>query len=107
MTTQTKKFIELSDILNLRFRCKACGVELLIPSSRDLSAREEHGKLKDCPVCYQPWATVNQSSCEFDISGFLKALHKLRGTMESFPAGFTLALEIAAEESHPVTATSA
>ena len=98
MTTQTKRFIELQDILSLRFECKHCGSELLVSSLRDLSSREEFGKLNDCPVCRKPWASVSGSTCELTIAEFLTALNKLRGTLGkhsgAFPSGFSLMIEV-------------
>jgi hypothetical protein len=102
MTTQTKRFIELSDILALRFECKHCGCELLISSLHDMSKREEQGKLNDCPVCRKPWASVNGSTCESAIAEVLSSLNKLRrliGThQDAFPAGFALTVEIKGKE---------
>ena len=102
MTTQTKKFIEPSDILALRFECKSCGSELLISSLRDISKREEYGKLNDCPVCCKPWASIGGSTCEPTIAEFLTALNKLRGMLGThqgaFPAGFSLMIEIKDKE---------
>jgi hypothetical protein len=105
MTSQTKKFIELPDLLNLRFQCKHCQSELLISSSHDLAARKERGRLNECPVCLQPWASVNGSSCEMTIAEFLDSLNKLRSTLGTqdgaFPAGFTLTIEIKDERPQP------
>jgi transcription elongation factor Elf1 len=101
MTTQPKRFIEWSDILALRFECKDCGSELLISSLRDLSKREEQGKLSNCPVCRKPWASVNGSTCELAIAEFLSALNKVRGLIGSqgtFPAGFSMTIEIKGKE---------
>jgi transcription elongation factor Elf1 len=98
MTSETKKFIEFSDILSIRFECKHCGSELVISSLRDMGKREEQGKLSNCPVCTRPWASVNGSTCESTITGFLDALNKVRESLGSFPAGFLLTLEVASEE---------
>jgi hypothetical protein len=102
MTTQTKKFLELSDILALRFECKKCGSELLISSLRDISNRDEQGKLSNCPVCRNPWASVGGSTCELAIAEFLTVLNKLRGMLGThegaFPAGFALTVEIKGKE---------
>ena len=98
MTSQTKKFIELSDILSLRFGCKHCSSELLISSLRDIEKKEEQGKLNDCPVCRREWASVGGSSCELTIARFLTALNKLRSELHTFPVGFSLMLEITNEK---------
>jgi transcription elongation factor Elf1 len=102
MTTQTKRFIELSDILALRFECKECHSELLVSSLQDISKRDEQGKLNNCPVCRKPWASIGGSTCELAIAEFLTALNKLRGMLGihqgAFPAGFSLTVEIKDKE---------
>ncbi len=94
MTSETKRFIELSDLLSLRLECKHCHSELLLSSLRSLGTKEEQGKLNRCPVCSRDWALVNGSTCELTIAEFLKALNSLRDALGSFPAGFKLTLEI-------------
>lgn len=98
MTSQTKKFLDFSDILSLRFKCNHCASELLISSFRDLEKREEQGKLNNCPVCGREWASIGGSSCELTIARFLTALNKLRNELSAFPAGFSLMLEIKNEK---------
>jgi transcription elongation factor Elf1 len=87
MTSQTKKFLELSDVLSLRFECKHCQSGLLVSSLRDLEKREEHGRLNNCPVCGRLCASVNGSMCELAIAKFLGALNELRRIIGTFPAG--------------------
>jgi len=99
MTTQTKKFIELSDILALRFECKKCGSELLISSLRDISNRDEQGKLSTIQ-CAVIRGQCCGSTCELAIAEFLSSLNKLRGligSQGSFPAGFSMTAEIKAD----------
>jgi|SRR5579872_1749796 len=96
MTSQTKKFIELSDIIALRLECKnqECKATL-ITSARDF----RKGTLNACPVCKEPWAIVNGGSCELAVSDFMQAFHKLESMLcaGNFPAGFSLMLEIKEE----------
>jgi hypothetical protein len=94
MTEETKKFIELSDVLALRLECRHCGSGLLISSGRDMMKREEQGKLNNCPVCGREWASVSGSSCEMTIAQFVDCLNKLRATLKTFPAGFIMTLEV-------------
>lgn len=79
-------------------KCKDCGSELLISSSRNLEDKEEQGKLNICPVCRKPWASVGGASCELTIAKFFTALNKLRESLATFPAGFTLMLEVKEEK---------
>ena len=101
MTSQMKQFIELSDMLSLRFECKHCKSELLLPSARDLSEKEECGRLNKCPACDKPWASINGSTCQPAIGKFLESLNTLRGMLGihqgAFPAGFNLTIEVKKE----------
>jgi hypothetical protein len=105
VTTQTKKLIELSDILALHFKCKHndCKAALTISALHDLRT----GTLYSCPVCKESWALVNGSGCELTIKDFLCAFQKLQSTLSdksgAFPAGFALRLEVKEEPKSPET----
>jgi transposase-like protein len=92
MTSQSKTFIELSDISALHFECKNpdCKATLTVSTSQVL--REK--KLYNCPACEQSWGLVNGSSCVFTIKEFLVVLKKLQDELHSFPAGFALNVEV-------------
>ena len=94
MTTQTKTFIELSDILTLKFTCDDCGCTLSIPVSRDLSKSEEKNKLDTCPMCRLPWLSHGQNSYLPSGAGFVTGLNTLQSTLSN-KIGFSLALELA------------
>jgi hypothetical protein len=108
MTTQTKKFIELADMLALHFSCKNCDATLTVSIDREFGKKEEFGLLNTCPVCKNPWASVNGSSCEASIKEFVDAFRKLSLTLGpqagAFPAGFSLTLEVKAEKQNVVQA---
>ena len=103
MTTQTRKFIELSDVLALHFECKDkdCKTTLTVSASQAL----KDGTLSNCPVCNQSWAVVNGGGCELTIKEFLRAFQKLQRTLsgepEAFRAGFLLRLELKEEPKTP------
>jgi len=107
MTSQTHKFIELSDILTLKLQCNDCGSYLAIPSSRDMTTREELGKLSDCPVCRKHWATISGASIEPTIYQFTGALNTLRTAMKIAPVGFSLTLEVADDHDEEADKTNA
>jgi hypothetical protein len=97
MTSQTKHFIELSDIVGLHCECKqgTCKTALSIPVS-DVEGRE----LRVCPRCKEPWAQFIESSYEPIIVEFIQKLKRLKEAR----LGCTLTLEIKAEampESEP------
>jgi hypothetical protein len=98
MTSQTQKFIELSDILALKLECKHCGSALAIPSSRDMAGREDIGKLSTCPVCRMPWASLGGSTYEPLIVKFVSALNEIRRTFKDAPIGFTLTFEVSGDK---------
>lgn len=94
MTSQTKQYIELSDVLALRFDCKnpKCGASLSA-SARDF----RQNALNVCPMCKESWARVNETSCELAIGEFIEAFRRLERMLSSdggFPTGFTLKIEI-------------
>jgi len=94
VTSQTKHYIELSDILTLRFDCKnpKCGASLTA-SVRDF----RQNALNYCPLCKEGWALINGTTCEAAIGDFIDAFRKLErmlGSSRDFPAGFNLRIEI-------------
>jgi hypothetical protein len=97
MTTQTKTFIEPSDILARKFTCDDCGCTLSVPVTRDLSRNEEKGKLDKCPMCRRFWVSNGETSHQLAIAGFITGLSTLQLTV-SKKLGFTLGLEIKPEE---------
>ena len=96
MTSETKKYIEISDFLALRFTCKGCQSALDGPLSRPLIGREDEQKLNTCPVCLKPWALQAENNYHQTISGFTKALKALSDLQKI--VGFTLTIEVAPEK---------
>lgn len=96
MTSQTKRYIELSDLLTLKLTCKGCGSALEIPISRNLSGREDDLKLKVCPICLKPWALRDEANYHPAISGFTAAVHTLAGAVGNL--GFSLTIEVTDEK---------
>lgn len=98
MTSQKRKYIELADIQALSLKCKSCGSTLAIPAARDMTTREEMGKLASCPVCRRAWANLNGSTYEPSIYEFTGALNKLRSILTTAALGFEMTLQISEEE---------
>jgi hypothetical protein len=75
MTSQTKHFIERSDILAVRCECKQgnCKTSLVIPIA-DVSGRE----LRACPTRKEPWAQFAETKYELVITEFLEKLKRLK-----------------------------
>src|SRR5437660_1696632 len=71
MTSQTRTFIEMSDILSLRLECKSCHCSLLIGVNQEdgtLSTLvDKHNKvLANCPTCDATWTQFNAATGAFD-----------------------------------------
>jgi hypothetical protein len=100
MTSQSKRFIELTDILALNFVCKDCGAAISV-SPKEYLHRKQHGTISDCPICRRSWAQVDNASCELTVEHFVQALEKLAFTLGTqdcaFPAGFSLTLEVSTD----------
>lgn len=101
MTTQIRRFVELTDVLGLHFRCNACDATLSLTRQECLRGSRA-ARLSECPACGQPWAAVNGSTCEPVViqvmSAIDKAVHTLGKTPGSFPAGFSMMLEVKYEK---------
>jgi transcription elongation factor Elf1 len=97
MTKQTKHFIELSDIVALRFDCTHCGASLSL-SLKSIDAR----KLRNCPNCNEPWAFADgQFSIEKKIEELAASLRWMEQFMQGgegsrIPRKFNVLLETAA-----------
>jgi len=100
MTSKTRCFIELADLLAWRFECKNCHASL------ELSLDNlEKGTLNECPHCHRNWAlipTTPLSSVNFEphFTRFIEALNQLKGQFgDQSVLGFDLSLEIKQPES--------
>jgi hypothetical protein len=97
MTAQTKKFIELRDLLNLRFECRnsKCSAVLSLPFTPKALSSEVG---KRCPNCGQYWCLVEApdrvapENFQTEILGLLQTIEKLEKYRDRL--GFTLMLEI-------------
>lgn len=91
MTSQTKHYIEVSDILAIRCECRECHAVLTLPLSRN------PGKsLLVCPRCKKAWARQENTTSEILIDEFSQKVDQLAATLPHL--GFTLMLEIKHED---------
>ena len=98
MTSQTKKFIELSDILAFRFRCKKenCGTELSVPLQTNFG---RHEVADSCPNCGSAWLVVN-TGIAGSGSSIAPALDKIVthiNELSKWLGNFELTLEVKSE----------
>src|ERR1017187_8363995 len=98
MTTQTKKFIEPSDILGLRLECADCHATLLLPISKHVKIKQLYG----CPHCQRPWVRLpDGATAEIAIADCMMHIKTLSGMLsDGRYNGFSLSLEIK-EETEP------
>lgn len=93
MTTQTKQYIDLSDIVAFRFDCKQCDAALSLP----LSDNRTKLALAVCPNCKTVWAQRQGIAYDEIINEFkahLKRAAEIMGQQYSDPLGFSMVLEI-------------
>ena len=89
MTTQTRHFIELSDILGIQLECKnpKCGISLLAQGETLLSlADPQNTTFSKCPTCETPWTVPDsypiQMGYDTEIKKFLRMIEKMRNIEE-------------------------
>ena len=102
MTTDTKKFIEFSDIIGLRIHCKneKCGTSLLINDANMASLADQHNTaLRECPVCGAGWAVPSRNEGQFPgadmsfyegLKKFLRILLNMRDFEKNLGCSITL-----------------
>jgi len=94
MTSQTKKFIEFSDIVAVRFRCKSddCGAELSLPLQAKFS--RDH-KADKCPNCGSAWLLVpTNGSSGSSIAPSLERVAQCIHDLSKWPGNFEITLEV-------------
>jgi hypothetical protein len=99
MTKQVKQYIEISDIIGVRFECKQCHTSVSYP----LSERFNLGKLTDCPSCGATWVfdplgpSIAQEIANATES--LKTLAHVLGTEGKFNTQLRFTFELAPDSS--------
>jgi len=90
MTSQTKHYIEVSDILSVRCDCNNCGISLSLPLAFNMA-----DSLFKCPKCGKPWVRFEGGTHEFTINAFAKSVGELKTLLPN--AAFKLHFEIASD----------
>ncbi len=111
MTSQTKHYVDLSDIVAVRGECCRCRATISIPTSASPLRLEG---LRHCPSCNEPWAQVGASSIESTIQKFVdqfnelqQAVKRVRGiTISKEGGGFMLTLEVKDEAAKSIASVS-
>jgi predicted RNA-binding Zn-ribbon protein involved in translation (DUF1610 family) len=93
MTSQTKHYIELSDILSVRCDCKECGASLSLPLAANIAY-----SLFKCPKCGVGWVRFDGGTHELTLTTFMSEMEKIKALLPK--AGFNLHFEIVAPASN-------
>jgi len=99
MTVQTKQFIDLSDVLSVRFTCRNCDTSLSMPIADDKLKKSDrvNNFIDNCPSCGRPWVNMGGSNSEQLVTRFTTALNLLKETLyrePPTPIGFTFSIEV-------------
>lgn len=102
MTSQTKRFIELSDVVGIRLECRKCGCALLLDTNHkdalDNLLNPANKILSTCPACGNLWAGLPDGRMAFDteVKDLFRRLEQVKVLETKF--GFSLSLEIKEEK---------
>jgi hypothetical protein len=104
MTIQTKRFIDITDILAIRFTCKLCGAAMSLPVTDSKLMGEQRPPstfLNECPSCHERWAYLMSPAGGKNYAAVViettAALNRLRALLHGEIApqlGFTLSMEV-------------
>jgi transcription elongation factor Elf1 len=73
VTSQTKHFIEISDIIGIEFKCKTCGVSLLVEGDAIATAVDTYSEmLHECPTCKHAWTVSETNPRNLGTDTYLK-----------------------------------
>lgn len=82
MTSQTKKFIEIEDIVGIQIECNKCGLSLLVGGDTMRSVSDQHSDaLYRCPSCHNGWTAPSDmplGSFDDEVKKFMRTLEKMR-----------------------------
>ena len=88
MTTQTRKFIELADIIGMRFDCRKCRTSLSLPMEKSPNPPSQ------CPNCRCDWTAMPDGS---DGKEEFEMLARAIATVARLRLGCAFTLEIKPE----------
>jgi hypothetical protein len=93
MTGQTKKFINLEEIIGLRFCCKneKCGAELCLPFQNDFTRSRPADK---CPNCGAGWLVLTDRSGGSTVAPLLEKIVQEIRSISQWPGQCEITLEI-------------
>ena len=93
MTLQTKRFIELADIISLKFECKKCGTTVTIDARKSFSVKT----LRICLNCQNDWWGYEDASIDESISQLVGLLQRMQRILDD-PARLACNLSLEVKE---------
>jgi transposase-like protein len=101
MTSQTKTFIEMEDIIGIQIECKKCHASLLISGDTMRSLTDAHNDaLYRCPSCQSDWTAplgTTMAGYDDEVKKFMRTLEKVRNINERL--GCQIRFELKSESS--------
>lgn len=101
MTVQTKRFIELSDILGLRIECRGCGCSITMLNEADAIdtiLRPDSSVLVSCPSCRKKWTSLEgYNNYDSEMKEFFRRFREVCTLEKAF--GCVMSLEISGADS--------
>jgi hypothetical protein len=97
VTTQTKKFVDLADLLGFRLKCRTCYTELTVSLEEYAKKRSSAGFLTTCPICRTGWTMVDGGPSEPTFNALVESLQNVSALFPKtapFPTGFLLSIEL-------------
>jgi hypothetical protein len=110
MTSQTKHFIELGDIVGLRLECrnKKCDASLLVRMDSETGNLPsllaiDNGVMATCPACGHAWMGQGVLTFESEIKKFLRLMHDVKKLDPKFGCSMTFEISPETFETKPET----
>ena len=101
MTSQTKTFIELPDIIGLRLDCKTegCSTSISVGIDRETGTftnilAVNNRVLVQCPNCGSPWMTLGPSAAfDSEVKQFIRTMNEVKKATPKFGCGVMLEIK--------------
>jgi hypothetical protein len=96
MTSQTKHYIELGDIIGLCLTCRTCGCSVQIETESDQGTinnllAANNTVLAKCPTCGSSWTETSRNhTWDSEVKSLLRQMRDLRKIEASFGCAISL-----------------
>ncbi len=92
MTVQIKRFVEMCEMVAMRFECVSCEATLSLSFAKEIDVK----RLLVCPNCERPWIRLpSGGTAELTIQECVKKIRELNNFINTDPPkGFRLSIEV-------------